>query len=146
MLRGLKSYKNSCRLLPSQLQGCWLPLRLPSERRGRPCPMTSIQEEAEGWLICHRSWAMNLQLQSAGSWDFAMIRNIFPSKTPKSMFTFLMQHFPESMLLPWQHYLAGNCQGKTGLKPDWRGCRSCFFSVPCYNAACFSYLECKGPE
>jgi hypothetical protein len=88
----------------------------------------------------------NLQLKSAGSWDFVMIRSIFPSKTPKSMFTFLMQHFPESILLPWQPYLAGNCLLKAGPKPDWRGCRSCFFSVPCYNAACFSYLECKGPE
>jgi hypothetical protein len=71
--------------------------------------MTSIQGEAEGWLICHRNWAMNLQLKSADNWDFVMTRNIFPSKTPKSMFTFLMQHFPESILLPWQPYLAGNC-------------------------------------
>jgi hypothetical protein len=84
--------------------------RLPSERRrGRPCPMTSIQGEVEGWLICHRNWAMNMQLKSADNWDFVMTRNIFPSKMPKSMFTFLMQHFLESILLPWQPYLAGNC-------------------------------------
>jgi hypothetical protein len=38
MLRRLKNYKNSCRLLPSQLQGCWLPPPIIKRKKRKTLP------------------------------------------------------------------------------------------------------------